>query len=63
MTIIERDPDQLDEEESDGITIVRGDATNPAVLSNALTDDTTVIGALTDSDSTNLAVCLAARTF
>ncbi|PSQ05195.1 potassium transporter Trk [Halobacteriales archaeon QS_6_71_20] len=63
VTIIEKDPDQLDEEESDGITTVRGDATNPAVLSSALTDDTTVIGALTDSDSTNLAVCLAARTF
>ena len=63
VTIIEEDPDQLDEEESDGTTIVRGDATNPAVLSSALTDDTTVIGALTDSDSTNLAVCLAARTF
>ena len=64
VTIIEKDPDQLDEEEeSDSITVARGDATNPAVLSSALTDDTTVIGALTDSDSTNLAVCLAARTF
>ena len=63
VTIIEKNPDQLDEEKSDGITVVRGDATNPAVLSDALTDDTTVIGALTDSDSTNLAVCLAARTF
>ena len=64
VTIIEKDPDQLDEEEeSDSITTMRGDATNPAVLSSALTDDTTVIGALTDSDSTNLAVCLAARTF
>ena len=63
VTIIEKDPDQLDEEESDGITTVGGDATNPAVLSSALTDDTIVIGALTDSDSTNLAVCLAARTF
>ena len=63
VTIIEKDPDQLDEEEPDGITTVGGDATNPAVLSSALTDDTTVIGALTDSDSTNLAVCLAARTF
>ena len=63
VTIIERDPGQLDDEESDGISAVRGDATNPAVLSSALTDDTTVIGALTDNDSTNLAVCLAARTF
>ena len=65
VTIIEKDPDQLhdEEEESDSITTMRGDATNPAVLSSALTDDTTVIGALTDNDSTNLAVCLAARTF
>jgi len=63
VTIIEKDPDRLHVEESDGITVVGGDATNPAVLSSALTDDTTVIGALTDSDSTNLAVCLAARTF
>jgi trk system potassium uptake protein TrkA len=33
------------------------------VLSDALTEETSVVGALTDSDSTNLAVCLAARTF
>ncbi len=63
VVIIEKDPDHLPEEGSDDITIVAGDATNPSVLSSALTDDTTVIGALTDSDSTNLAVCLAARTF
>ena len=63
VVIIEKDPDQLPVEESDNITVVTGDATSPPVLSSALTDDTTVIGALTDSDSTNLAVCLAARTF
>lgn len=63
VTIIEKDLDHLDEKESDSITIVAGDATSPSVLSSVLTDDTSVIGALTDSDSTNLAVCLAARTF
>ena len=63
VTVIERDPSRLHEEESDEIEVVTGDATSPPVLSSVLTDDTTVIGALTDSDSTNLAVCLAARTF
>ncbi|ERG96096.1 TrkA family potassium uptake protein [Haloquadratum walsbyi] len=63
VTIIERDPDRSHKQDSDNIEIVAGDATSPPVLSNALTDDTAVIGALTNSDSTNLAVCLAARTF
>jgi trk system potassium uptake protein TrkA len=47
----------------DDIEMVKGDATSPPVLSDALGDDTAVIGALTDSDSTNLAICLAAVTF
>lgn len=63
VTIIERDPNRSHEQDSDEIEIVTGDATSPPVLSNALTDETAVIGALTDSDSTNLAVCLAAATF
>ena len=63
VTIIELDPERTYEQESDDIDIVAGDATKPSVLSTVLTDETTVIGALTDSDSTNLAVCLAARTF
>ncbi len=63
ITIIEQEPDRARGQESDGIEVVAGDATKPTVLSSVLTDDTTVIGALTDSDSTNLAVCLAARTF
>ncbi len=63
VTIVEQDPDRVDEQELDDIEIVVDDATHPSVLSDVLTDDTTVIGALTDSDSTNLAVCLAARTF
>ena len=63
VTIIEKEPEHLDKEGSDEITIVAGNATSPPLLSDVLTDDTTVIGALTDSDSTNLAVCLAARSF
>jgi trk system potassium uptake protein TrkA len=63
VTIIEQDPDRADEQESEGIEIVVDDATHPSVLSSVLTDETSVIGALTDSDSINLAVCLAARTF
>ena len=63
VTVIERDPDRAHEQESDGIEIVVDDATHPSVLSDVITEETTVIGALTDDDSTNLAVCLAARTF
>jgi trk system potassium uptake protein TrkA len=63
VTVIERDPERANEHESEGIETVVGDATHPSVLSAALTDETAVVGALTDSDSTNLAVCLAARTF
>jgi K+ transport systems, NAD-binding component len=63
VTIIEQDPDQVHEQDSDDIEIVIDDATHPSVLSSALSEETTAIGALTSSDSTNLAVCLAARTF
>ena len=63
VTVIEKDLDSLHEEASGEIEVVAGDATSPPLLSNTLTDDTAVIGALTDSDSTNLAVCLAAETF
>jgi trk system potassium uptake protein TrkA len=63
VTVIERDPDRAHEQGSGDIEIVIGDATHPSVLSNVVTEETTIIGALTDSDSTNLAVCLAARTF
>lgn len=63
VTVIEQDPDRAHEQDSDDIEIVIDDATHPSVLSNVITEETTVIGALTDSDSTNLAVCLAAKTF
>jgi trk system potassium uptake protein TrkA len=63
VTIIEKNPSRSHDQHVDDVELVTGDATKPSVLSNALTDDTTVIGALTDNDSTNLAVCLAARLF
>jgi trk system potassium uptake protein TrkA len=63
VTIIEKNPERSRDQDSGDIGVVVGDATRPPVLSSALTDETDIIGALTDSDSTNLAVCLAARTF
>jgi trk system potassium uptake protein TrkA len=44
-----------------GIEYVMGDATRPSVLREALTDETAVLGALTDRGDTNLAVCMAAK--
>lgn len=61
VTVIERDADRA--EGTDGIDVVTGDATKPSVLSAALTDETAVVGALTDDDSTNLAICLAAESY
>lgn len=63
VTVVERDQARADEYDIERVEVVIGDATRPSVLSAALTERTTVIGALTDDDSTNLAVCLAARTF
>ena len=63
VTIIERDPDRAEERDSADTDIVVGDATDPSVLSSALRADTTILGALTDDDSTNLAVCLAGKRF
>ena len=62
VTVIERDGAVIDAEDSgEGITYLQGDATRPSLLSEAITDRTGRIGALTDSQSTNLAVCMAAK--
>lgn len=60
VTVIDTDPG------AGGSTVgsieyVMGDATKPSVLREALTEDTTVLGALTDRGDTNLAVCMAAK--
>ncbi len=59
VTVIERDPDSAATHED--VEIVVGDATRPSVLREAMHEDTGVVGALTDDDSTNLAVCLAVQ--
>jgi len=62
VTIIERDATVIDTGTLDGdVTYLEGDATQPSLLREATTDDTDVLGALTDDQSTNLAVCMAAK--
>jgi len=62
VTVIERDPSVIDTEETDSrVTYVEGDATRPSLLEETITDGTRVLGALTDDQSTNLAVCMAAK--
>lgn len=62
VTVIERDESIIDADGSgDRITYLEGDATRPSLLREAVTDETERIGALTDSQSTNLAVCMAAK--
>lgn len=60
VTIIERDSDAIATADDD-ITYFEGDATRPSMLKRAITDETGVIGALTGDQSTNLAVCMAAK--
>lgn len=63
VTVIERDAEAITpgEEGDAGIEYVHGDATRPSVLRTALEDRTAVLGALTDDENANLAVCLAAK--
>lgn len=62
VTVIERDGSVIDTETPGGnIAYLEGDATRPSLLTEAITDRTERLGALTDSQSTNLAVCMAAK--
>jgi len=61
VTVVDPDPEGVEGVDSDGIEFLRGDATSPALLRQALTDQTTVVGALTDRVDTNLVVCMAAK--
>jgi len=61
VTVIERDPAAIEAEAFEGIEYLEGDATRPSVLRAALTEETTVLGALTDSEHTNLVICMAAK--
>lgn len=62
VTVVERDPTVIDAaERRPQIAYQEGDATRPSVLRDALTEQTTVIGALTDTEDTNLLICMAAK--
>ena len=45
----------------DRIEQLTGDATRPSILREALSDETGVVGALTERQDTNLVVCMAAK--
>ena len=62
VTVIEQDPSVVDTDETGSrVTYVEGDATRPSLLRQTVTDRTGVLCALTDDQSTNLAVCMAAK--
>ena len=62
VTVVERDAGRIDASDADGgIAYLEGDATRPSMLRQAIRDETTVMGALTGDQSTNLAVCMAAK--
>ncbi|MFB6352477.1 MAG: NAD-binding protein, partial [Halobacteriales archaeon] len=60
VTVIERDPAAIDTADRRGaVEYLEGDATRPSMLRAAIAEDTAVLGALTDREDTNLAVCMA----
>lgn len=62
VTVIETDPAVIEGGAGeDRVDYLEGDATRPAVLREAVTDRTTVLGALTDREESNLLICMAAK--
>jgi trk system potassium uptake protein TrkA len=60
VTVVDPDPDAGGRSVEE-VEYVEGDATRPSVLREALLEETSVLGALTDREDTNLAVCMAAK--
>jgi len=61
VVVVERDPDRCAAIGSEYVaTVIEGDGTDPAILSQADLDRADVVAALTGDQSTNLAVCLLA---
>jgi trk system potassium uptake protein TrkA len=61
VTIVEPDERTADwTADSDLVEYVAGDATRPTVLRRALSEATSVLGALTGQEHTNMAICMAA---
>lgn len=62
VILIERDADRCEELADEYLaTIIQGDASDPAILEQANIETHDVIGALTGSTGTNLAICLEAK--
>lgn len=61
VTIVEKDEATIANLERDDVELVRGNATRPSMLEEALTEETRVLGALTDRGDTNLAICMVAK--
>ncbi|KAB1188881.1 MULTISPECIES: TrkA family potassium uptake protein [Haloferax] len=62
VVIVESDPDRCDELADRYIaTIIEGDASRPATLRQAQPERSDVIAALTDDETTNFAICMAAQ--
>ena len=62
VTIIEQDEAVVDEIADEWVaTVIRGDATNPDILTQAGIDSADVVAALTGLTGLNLAVCMAGK--
>jgi trk system potassium uptake protein TrkA len=62
VVLIERDPDRSERVAAEYVaSIIEGDASRPAVLRQAQPDRCDAIAALTDSEPTNFAICMAAQ--
>jgi trk system potassium uptake protein TrkA len=62
VTVVETDPAVIESRGAEEqIDYIEGDATRPGVLREAVTERTTVLGALTDREEANLLVCMAAK--
>jgi trk system potassium uptake protein TrkA len=62
VTVIDHRSDVIETlTDRDRIEQLTGDATRPSILREALSDETGVVGALTERQDTNLVVCMAAK--
>jgi trk system potassium uptake protein TrkA len=62
VTVIESDPDAVDRmADIGGVEVVAGDATKPSVLRETLSEETSVLAALTDIEHSNLAICMGGK--
>ncbi|ELZ72414.1 TrkA family potassium uptake protein [Haloferax sp. Atlit-10N] len=62
VVIVEADPDRIPDVADKYIaTVIEGDASRPEILRQAQPERSDVVAALTDDESTNFAICLAAQ--